>query len=156
MPILPFTVQLALGTAAQTKVVTPAIASTFANMIAAFEECCLVGLDLEIRLMPVSAFDQGFLAVAIDEADSTVPTASILTAPHLEIMLAQATSNKVYRLKWMPGSYTDLSWQPTSSLTPLTWLKFFANVANTFTDGASICKFLFTGTAVVDFRQFKQ
>jgi len=126
----------------------------FSRFSALFEEYCLTGVSFEILYQPSAQFETGFLVVNVDEADNTPPTATVLSAPHLEVNCAAYGAGNKYYLDWKPSSYADLAWSQTASPVDVAWLKVFASAANTFT-GTGTGRILVTGTLSVDFRQFK-
>lgn len=121
-----------------------------------FEECCLVGLELELRYQPAAAFETGALIVAVDEADAVLPTSSILASPHLDISCAAYNADNTYLLRWKPSGLADLAWFDTVTITPTAWIKFYAAVATTFTGAAQGGSVFCSGTIVMDYRQFRQ
>lgn len=156
MPILPFVVPIVAGAASAAKAISPALSSTNTALSLCFEECCLCGLELEIRYQPAAAFETGTIIVAIDEEDAVLPTSSILAAPHLDISCAAYNADNTYLVKWKPSDLTDLAWFDTVTITPTAWCKFFAAPATTFTGGAQAGSLLVTGSIVMNYRQFRQ
>jgi len=107
-------------------------------------------------MQPGAAFDSGFFAAAIDEADNTPPTVAILKAPHLDMSCADNASSRRYSIDWMPASTSDLNWTQTAAPVDFAWLKIFSQPATTFTGAAQISKLIVTGTVTLCVRQFKE
>jgi len=138
------------------KALLPTMASVHSALQNAFEECCLVGVDFDIRYQAAAGFEFGMIVVGVDQDDATVPTSSILNSPHLEISAAASTANQIYRVKWIPQDLKDLDWESTSSTTATAWLKFYADPSFTLTTAANVGRLIISGTIAVDYRQFKE
>jgi hypothetical protein len=155
LPLTPNQIVLVAGAMSTSIAVGPtALVPNFSRFSGLFEEYCVTGVSFEILYQPAAQFETGFMVVAVDEADNTPPTATCLSAPHLEVNCAAYGAGNKYYLDWKPQSFSDLSWTPTSAPIDVSWLKVFAAPATTFT-GAGTGRILITGTLAMCFRQFK-
>lgn len=130
----------------------PNWASRVSNL---FREYCIVGARFEISLVS-SANAAGCVIAFMDETLSTAPNAGSVFTPHLEVPIsAYPDASVIQVLDYKPsGSYTDLNWVPTSSVTVKQWLKFFASTANTATGGTTTANLLVRGTLALAFRGY--
>jgi len=157
---VPLTVQayaIAAGVTAQ--VITIGARSGIANFAtrfaSLFKEWCVVGADIEVRLLVPITNPSGFMALTIDEVDSAVPTAACLEKAHVEMQLVNPTQEPpIHHLKWIATGYEDLQWQQTVNDDPAAYVKLFAAVASTFTGGATSGNVSVTGTLACCFRQY--
>jgi len=127
-------------------------ATRFASL---FKEWCVVGADMEVRLLVPITNPSGFMALTLDEVDNAAPTAACLEKAHVELQLVNPTTEvPIHHLKWIATGYEDLQWQQTANDDNAAYLKLFASVADTFTGGATSGNVSVTGTLSCCFRQY--
>jgi hypothetical protein len=127
--------------------------SRFQNL---FDEYCIVGARLELRLACQSAATTygGFIAAAMDEKDSVAPTATILNAPHLDVAANPMESPNHYYIDWKARDLADLVWtQSATTFTPVN-LKMFCTPAGTATNSGLAAQLIITGTLAFAFRGY--
>jgi hypothetical protein len=120
-----------------------------------FDEYCLVGADIEIRLSNfVSA--QGVILFYLEEKSSAAATlASAMASPHLDVLVSATESPSRYRIKWVAQDLTDLAWSDTSTTVTPVYLKQFASNAGTGTGAATTFDVIISGTLAFEFRGYR-
>ena len=133
------------------------ICSDWANRFqATFDEYCMTGFSLELRVVPVSGGSKGLILAYLDERDSAVPSAAAAASSPRIDMLGHASAMPIlHRLDWMARDISDLVWTSTATATNPVYLKLYANPSNTGTATDGIFDVYITGTMNVDFRGFK-
>jgi len=142
--------------AAVVSVKTSLIANWITRFAATFDEYCIVGMGLELRVNNTGTEQLGFAAFFLDEKDSAAPTAANMNgSSRVEIMMQDNYNPIKHRIDWKPSDVADLDWVSTgTSVTPV-YLKAFSSVADTFTSANTAGRFIITGTLAVSFRGWK-
>ena len=156
VPINLQTFNIAAGSAATALQINFGMANNRTAFQNLFDEYCLVGARLEIRLSVQSAATTygGFIAVAMDEKDNTAPTATILNAPHLDVAANPMESPNHYYIDWQARDLIDLQWTQTgTTVTPVN-LKMFCTPAGTATNSSFAGQLIITGTLAFCFRGY--
>jgi hypothetical protein len=123
----------------------------FANV---FDEYCLVGARIELRMNDVSN-PQGLCIVYYDESSSATPTGGTSVAfPHLELLVSDTESPSKHVIDWKPMAYNDMNWTSTGSPAATVWLKLFASTSVTYTGATTGGQVMITGALQVAFRGF--
>jgi hypothetical protein len=162
-PIVPTRVTLSGGTASCTQVISvnPSLIENFSSFAACFKEYCIVGMKGELRCIDgpntqgVNA--TGLLLCALDEKSSAASTfQTIQDQAHIEALVPYSADMVTHTIDWKPQDFEDLLWLFTTNLTTTpVYVKFYADVANTFGGGtAASASFAFTGALRVDFRGY--
>lgn len=126
-------------------------ATRFASL---FDEYCIVGAKLEIRLNNI-VVPQGFVCAYVDEKSSAVATLSAAQSAGRLDMVVGVESPSRYDISWVPGDFTDLSYSDTGTTTTPAYIKFFASNAGTGTNAATTFDIMITGTFAFTFRGYK-
>ncbi len=156
VPITPFQVTLVAGAVASSTALDSALLPTFSRFSNLFREYAIVGARLELRLLNVPGAAQGgFIAAALDESSNAAPTATILQAPHVEMMCSgYVTEVDAHLIDWKASDVTDLDWTITSTNLQPVWLKIFAATATTLTAAGNTASVLVTGALALSFRGY--
>lgn len=121
---------------------------------ALFDEYCIVGCKLEVRLNNI-VVPQGFVCAYIDEKSSSVATLSAAQSAGRIDMVVGVESPSRYDISWVPGDFTDLSYSDIGTTVTPAYLKFFASNAGTGTNAATTFDIMITGTMAFTFRGYK-
>jgi len=129
--------------------------SNFATRFGAlFDEYCIVGMKLEVRLNTVGN-PSGLMAVYLDEKSSAAPTGAPANgANRLDMAVVSTESPSRYEIDWKARDYTDLAWTATTTTVTPVYVKFFSSVATTATTATTTCNVLVTGTLACCFRGY--
>lgn len=121
---------------------------------ALFDEYCLVGARLEVRLNNI-VVPQGFVCAYIDEKSSSAATLSAAQSSARLDMVVGSESPSRYQISWVPQDFTDLSYSDIGTTTTPAYLKFFCSNAGTGTNAATTFDLMITGTLAFAFRGYK-
>jgi len=135
------------------------LASGFAGRLAAcFDEYCLTGALLELRVVHKAGPAQGLVYVYMDEKDFGAPTAGEANAvSRLEALVNNAAMPIIHHIAWKASDLTDLAWRSTSTeggYTPAT-LKIFCSPADTGTTATTDFVVYITGSLNIDVRGWR-
>jgi len=156
VPVLVTRYSLSAGAAAQVYPIDITRINAFGTRFASlFDEYCIVGVKLEVRLDNVTN-PQGILIAFLDEKSSALPTAAVAqAAARLDMILSNTESPSRYSIEWKPRDYTDLSYSDTSTTIAPVNLKFYASNADTGTGASTSAGIMITGTFAFTFRGYK-
>lgn len=140
--------------------ITPiALISGFALRLAAvFDEYCITGALLEIRVVHRAGPAQGLVYVYMDEKDYGAPSATEANCvARLETLIHNAALPVTHHISWKASDVADLDWRSTSfaaHFAPAA-LKLFASNADTGTSATTDCVVYVTGALNLDVRGWR-
>jgi len=154
VPFTALTMNVAGGAIANVNQINIGLVQNFATRFASlFDEYCLVGAKLEIRIQAVSALATGYVLVGLDEKNTAVGTSGLQDQPHIEVMMSNTESPSRYHIAWIAKDYLDLQWSSTgTSVTPVS-IKMFCG-ASTGVGVANTATLILSGTLAFDFRGY--
>jgi hypothetical protein len=154
VPIVGQLIAVAAGAVANAGAISATNVNNFATRFASlFDEYCIVGMALELRIQNVTAGSVGFVLAFIDEKIATAPNAASLNVPRIDMMIGSESPSR-YDINWIAHDYIDLQWTQTSTTVIPLYLKIYASNANTLTSAGTACDILISGTLQFCFRGY--